>query len=208
MTKNQIIEYLTAGGYICHTDYEQTATVYNAAGQIVGACPVAVMDRIAKVEGLTKWREEWGGVYVGRSLGKRHSNYENTRHCRLIAEELEKYANGLVYRCPECGEIITAPEEAEKYRCSCGFVGELDEYEQQNMWDFFTDCLDIEYRCSSSKEYRSVQIMVACGGPNIYIDTASNKVELYWWGDRADWPLSYDTISAVDEWAEEYWGIV
>lgn len=206
MTKQQIIEYLNAGGYICHTDDEQTATVYDAGNRIICACPVAVMDRIAKTEGLTKWREDWGGVYVGRYLGKKYSQHENNNHCKKIAEDLADYASGRVYTCPECGETITAPEDAEKYRCKCGFVGDLDEYEQQSMYDYFEDCLDIEYRCSSDKEYRSVQIMVACGGPNIYVDTASRKVELYWWMDCADYPLSYDTVEAVDDWATDYWG--
>jgi hypothetical protein len=73
------------------------------------------------------------------------------------------------------------------------------------LYDWAEDILDIEYRCGSDKELRSVQIMVTCGGPNIYVDTASKSVELYWWGDRASYPISYDAAAELDAWAEEYW---
>jgi predicted RNA-binding Zn-ribbon protein involved in translation (DUF1610 family) len=206
MTKQKIIEHLTLGGYICHSDEQRTATVYDAAGQPVCACPVAVMDRIAKTDSMTKWCEKWGGVYVARYLGKRYSDHENSEHCRRIALDLDAYANWRVYKCPECGEVITVDSDIEKYRCpDCGFTDDLSEYEQQSIYDYFNDCLDIEYRCSSSREYRSAQVMVAWGGPNIYVDTASHNVELYWGGSEATWPLSYDAETAVDDWAEEYW---
>lgn len=205
MRKEQIIEIVNDGGYIYFGEYQKTAIVYDAAGNHICHCPLAVMDRIAKVDGLIKWEKEYSGFYVSRYLGKKYQDYSNMRHCEKIAHDIDDYANGIVYKCPDCGEIITAPEDAEKYKCRCGFVGDLNEYEQQSMWDYFEDCLDVEYRCSSSRDYRSVQILVACGGPNIYVDTASNKVELYWWGDRADWPLSPDAVAAVDDWAEEYW---
>ena len=32
---------------------------------------------------------------------------ENREMCKNIAEDLEAYASGEMYRCPECGEIIT-----------------------------------------------------------------------------------------------------
>ena len=45
--------------------------------------------------------------------------------------------------------------------------------------------------------------MVACGGPNIYIDTMTGCVELYWWGDRASGYISSDVRDALNEWAQE-----
>ena len=36
---------------------------------------------------------------------------ENREHCKRIAEELEEYAEGLVYTCPECGSICTIEED-------------------------------------------------------------------------------------------------
>lgn len=145
---------------------------------------------------------------------------ENREHCKRIALELELYANGEIYRCPECDETFKLYDEyGENYyfdeneneigKCpNCGHISEnANDFEQQNLYDYFADCLDIEYRVGSDRdEIRSVQILVAWGGPNIYIDTATKAVELYWWGDCASYPISYDVCNEIDEWAQELWG--
>lgn len=134
---------------------------------------------------------------------------KNRRHCKHIAHELEAYVDGNVYRCPECNEVIRIPANVgDKFRCPhCHNVTDIDDYEQSSVWDYMQDILDVEYRCGSDKEYRSCKIMVACGGPNIYIDTAAAMVKLYWWTEYAEYPISYEARDAVDEWAEEYWNI-
>ena len=128
---------------------------------------------------------------------------ENRLHCKSIADDIDDYCGGRVFKCPECGEIITIPDDREKHLCKCGYIDDIDEYEQQSIYDYLEDVFDIEYRIGSDRQLRSVQIMVACGGPNIYIDTASKKVELYWWTESADYPLSSDAVASIDEWAEE-----
>lgn len=143
------------------------------------------------------------------NMTQEQTNKENRNHCKRIAETLEEYVNGLIYKCPECGGHCNVEEDENEngetiYKCSCGCVSEY-EPEQMTLYDYLEDIFDIEYRISGRGEYRSVQIMVACGGPNIYIDTASKQVELYWWTDRADYPISYDAAAALDEWAEEYY---
>lgn len=139
---------------------------------------------------------------------KEEANSENRNTCKQIAKKLDRYVNGEIYRCPECGYTCSVEEENENgdtvYKCSCGCVSEY-EPEQLGVYDWAEDVLDIEYRCGSSKEFRSVKIMVAFGGPNIYVDTATKSVELYWWNERASYPISYDAATALDEWAEEYW---
>ena len=134
---------------------------------------------------------------------------ENRSRCKRIADELEAYVDGLVYRCPECGEIHRFPATVgDKYRCPyCHTVADIEDYEQLSIWDYMSDILDIEYRCGSDREYRSCKITVACGGPNIYIDTASAMIKLYWWTEYAEYPLSYAARDAIDEWAEEYWNM-
>ena len=134
---------------------------------------------------------------------------ENREHCKHIAKELEKYADGEVYRCTECGEICTIEEAEDEdgftvYKTSCGCT--LDyEPDQMSVYDFITDALDIEVSCSLDGEYRSARIMVTCGGPNIYIDTAHKAVELYLWTDRAEYPINYEAANALDEAIEELW---
>lgn len=144
------------------------------------------------------------------------STSKNREHCKHIAELVEIYASGDAYCCPHCGEVFDhdgiAESERENadgivcYTCPhCKEEIAENDLEPVSLYDFFEDCYDIEYRCNSQKEYRSVCIMVACGGPNIYIDTASKRVELYWWSDRASYPIRWDAVDAVDAWAEEYW---
>lgn len=133
---------------------------------------------------------------------------ENRNHCRHIAEELEAYTSGTVYRCPDCGEVIQLPETVgDRYRCpGCGTTSDVDDLEQLGLYDFLEDALDIEYRIGSDrKTVNSIRVMVACGGPNIYIDTNTCAVELYWWGDRASYPIDSDSAAELDAWAEELW---
>lgn len=133
---------------------------------------------------------------------------ENRDHCRRIAEDLEAYAEGRVYRCPECGETVSFPDGmGDKYRCPhCENVADIDEYEPLGLWDYLSDVYDVEYYIGGDKEVRGVRVMVACGGPNIYIDSKRRKVELYWWTDYAEWPLYSEVCDELDQWAEEYWG--
>ena len=148
------------------------------------------------------------------------TNKENREHCKRIARDVEAYAEGRIYKCPECGEEFELydmygenfhinEEGNEIGKCpGCGYTSEgYNEFEQLSLYDYFSDCLDIEYRVSGKgrDDYRSVRIMVAFGGPNIYIDTASKAVELYWWTDQASYPLTHDVCDEIDDWASEMW---
>ena len=142
---------------------------------------------------------------TGAARKERNAEEENRDHCKRIALEVEAYADGRVFRCRECGEDHHLPEDVgDKYRCpTCGTVQELDSMEHLGLYDYMTDILDITYHVSSRKEYQSCEILVAWGGPNIYINTETAEVNLYWWSDRASYPLSYEARDAIDEWAEE-----
>lgn len=140
------------------------------------------------------------------------TNYENNRnHCKAIAEEIELFTNGNGYKCPHCEQVHSFDdyEQSEHenengnvcYTCpNCG--GDVDESELEavSIYDYFerTEIYDIEYRIGSDKEYRSVALMVACGGPNIFIDTKSKLVHLHWWTEYAEYPLDYDAVDEID----------
>lgn len=145
----------------------------------------------------------------GAKQPTRNAEDENRSHCKHIAQELDAYVNDEVKRCPECGEILHLPDDVgDRYRCPhCEAVNDVDDLEQLGIWDFLTDVYDVEYRCGSDREYRSVRVMVACGGPNIYLDSASKDVELYWWSERSRYPMSYEAAEALDQWAEDYWNM-
>ena len=146
------------------------------------------------------------------NMTQAETDRENREHCKHIAEELEKYANGEIYRCPECGEAIEwnndqYNSEEASYTCShCDATFEESELEALSLWDYLSDALDFRFLMASDKSVIAVKICVAFGGPNIWIDTESQSVELYWWTDRASYPISRAVCDALDEWAEEYWG--
>ena len=131
---------------------------------------------------------------------------DNKKHCKAIADTLEAIADGRLYKCPECGEYV----EDNNLFCDCGcqvdLIGsdENEPWEMVRFYDYFENALDIDYIVNSSKEYKACRIMVAFGGPNIYVNTWDRKVELYWWTDHAEFYLGSDVCDAIDEWAETY----
>ncbi len=138
---------------------------------------------------------------------------ENENHCKHIADELNAIAEGRIYKCPECENTFSlddiedydVDDECAEYElpCRCGSTHDIEDLEQVSMYDYITDVYDIEYRIGGNREYRSCALMVAGGGPNIYVDTGSKMVELYWWGDRASWGLYKETVEQIDECMEE-----
>jgi hypothetical protein len=60
-----------------------------------------------------------------------------------------------------------------------------DDGEPMSAYDYLNDALDIEYIISSKGEYLGARVLVAFGGPNIWIDTRRGIVDGAWWGDRA-----------------------
>jgi hypothetical protein len=69
---------------------------------------------------------------------------------------------------------------------SRGFEGEKNsDDEDSNAYDYLQDALDIEYIMSSRGEYLGARVLVAFGGPNIWVNTRTHTVEGHWWGDSA-----------------------
>lgn len=171
-------------------DLVQVNTYYNEPGRKTGLANVVHVPGAAQE---TERRED-----------------ENRAHCKHIAQELDAYVNDEVKRCPECGEIHRRDwgQVGDLFKCpNCGEVTSVDDWEWLSIWDFLSDVFDVEYRCGSDRELRSVRVMVACGGPNIYLDSASKDVELYWWNERARYPMSYEAAEALDQWGEDCWNM-
>ena len=82
------------------------------------------------------------------------------------------------------------------------FEGELNQDDEQyTAFDYVCEALDINYVVNSDKTYKSARILVAFGGPNIWIDTATKKIEGYWWNDYAE--AYYDDEVGLDQACEE-----
>lgn len=82
--------------------------------------------------------------------------------------------------------------------------GELGMDDQPfSAFDYLQDALDIEYIVNGKGEYLGARVLVAFGGPNIWVDTRRGIVEGHWWGDYAT--ASFNDGIGLDEALEELW---
>ena len=65
---------------------------------------------------------------------------------------------------------------------------------------------DIRYNGDSEKKYLGAMLMVAGGGPTIWVNTWTNEVEGYWGGDRVTWAFR-DEIG-LDDYNEEMYNCI
>ena len=74
-----------------------------------------------------------------------------------------------------------------------------------NLYDYFSDVLDIEYTISSRGEYLGASIWVAIGGPSIWIDTRENEIKGRWGSDAINIWLPSEIANEIDNVFEEYY---
>ena len=146
--------------------------------------------------------------FIPETRQERFNREEGRERCQRIAEEVDAFAEGRVYKCPDCDEVVEMPEDVgDKFTCPvCGEVHDINDFEQLGVYDYLDDSLDIEYRIDRNKDYRSCEICVGYGGPNIYIDTADAYIKLYWGSTREQYPIKYETRDEIDDWARDMWG--
>ena len=77
-----------------------------------------------------------------------------------------------------------------------------DSDEERGAYEYLNDALDIEYTVNSKKEYLGARILVAFGGPNIWVDTRQGTVEGHWWGESFTWSYFTDALG-LDEACED-----
>lgn len=65
-------------------------------------------------------------------------------------------------------------------------------------FDYLSDVLDINWILNSDRTYKAAKVLVAFGGPNIWINTEKQQVEGYWWGSQSIIPYNQDSIG-LDE---------
>ena len=70
--------------------------------------------------------------------------------------------------------------------------------------DWMEGTYDIRYYVDRDKSYLGAEIMVAGGGPTIWVNTYTREVEGYWGGDRVTVPFA-DNLG-LDDYCEELYG--
>ena len=93
-------------------------------------------------------------------------------------------------------EISAGPEQVNIH------TGEDREEVTASKW--MEDVYDIRYLVASDKTYLGAQLMVAGGGPTIWVNTWTSEVEGSWAGDRVTW--AYQDNIGLDDYCQEMYG--
>lgn len=78
-----------------------------------------------------------------------------------------------------------------------GFYECEDENDEDGRW-YFEDAYNIDYVWRLGYGLIGVRVMVACGGPNIWVDTFEETVHGYWGGDEAIAYLTDDCCEKIE----------
>jgi hypothetical protein len=81
---------------------------------------------------------------------------------------------------------------------------ETGEKREETASDWMEGTYDIRYLVDRDKRYMGAEIMVAGGGPTIWVDTWRATVKGYWGADRVSEPF-IDNIG-LDDYCEEIYG--
>lgn len=96
-------------------------------------------------------------------------------------------------------------EELDRLAVNPQSNDEMDGGEVTNLYGYFEDALDIEYRIGGDGEYRGVAVTITTGGPHIEVDTGDMAVKLWWGTERAEWSIRRNTADAIDDIFKEYY---
>ena len=132
----------------------------------------------------------------------------NKKTVQAIVENMEKYASRDYFL--HNGELY--PIDKDEFQLIDGCSVDDDVYimpdgdeilenyiEAASLYDYFNDYLDVDYIVNHEKQYKAARILVAWGGPSIYIDTGDRQVQLYWWSEYAEADIPMNICDEIDE---------
>ena len=136
---------------------------------------------------------------------------KNLEYVNEIVKTMEKYANGdyFIYN----GELFPVDKDEFCKLDGCLYregvytmpdgkeIADTD-LEVATIDDYFSDFYDVDYIVDSNKKYKACRVLVAFGGPNIYINTWNEQVQLEWWSEKAIADIPEGLCMAIDEFFE------
>ena len=102
----------------------------------------------------------------------------------------------LVRMCKNIADSISEPQQITDE--------ETGEKREETAHDWMEGTYDIRYLVDREKRYLGAEILVAGGGPTIWVNLYTGYVEGYWGGDRVTCPF-VDNIG-LDDYCEEMYG--
>lgn len=86
------------------------------------------------------------------------------------------------------------------------FDGLEEDGETLNLYDYIANkVLDVTYIINSDKTYKAVELCVGFGGPNVYVNTRSQTIELYWGTDHESIWLPSEVCDELDSIYDEFY---
>tara|TARA_R100000655_G_scaffold85403_1_gene125196 strand:+ start:234 stop:551 length:318 start_codon:yes stop_codon:yes gene_type:complete len=89
----------------------------------------------------------------------------------------------------------------EQLRRMCKNIAEDITEGKEDAHKWMEGVYDIEWITHNDKSYKAARLMVAGGGPSIWVNLQRNVVQGYWWGDYCEHHFS-DQIG-LDDYLEE-----
>ena len=108
------------------------------------------------------------------------------RHGETCEEQLRRM-------CKDIADDISNP------KISKDDGGEAIELQTAHEW--MEGVYDIEWITSNDHKYKAARLLVAGGGPNIWVNLQTNTVDGYWASDKCSW--SFVDNLGLDEYLEE-----
>ena len=132
---------------------------------------------------------------------------KNDKYCKAIVDDLIAIVNGEMAICRTndnnnyyCDEMVKWSEIEDDKSVN------TEDFETATLYDYFeTDIYNIDYIIDSYKEYKAVRVMIACGGPNVYINTWDKAVQLYWWSESGEWYIPSNVCEEIDNYWSDYY---
>jgi len=111
------------------------------------------------------------------------------RHGETCEEQLRRM-------CANIADSISSPEMITEE--------ETGEKREETAHDWMEGTYDIRYLVDREKRFMAAEILVAGGGPTIWVDTWDNEVKGYWGADRVTVPFA-DNLN-LNDYCEEMYG--
>ena len=89
----------------------------------------------------------------------------------------------------------------EQLRRMCKNIAEDITAGKQDPAIWMHDVYDVEWITFNAHNYKAARLMVAGGGPNIWVNLQTNSVDGYWWGDACK--IHFTDNVGLDEYLEE-----
>ena len=115
-----------------------------------------------------------------------------------VKKKSETCGEQLRRMCKTIAEEITSgkTERLSDYDSKCEVILEAGR--------FMEDVYDIRYIVDQEKRYMGAELMVAGGGPTIWVNLYTKEVEGYWGGDRVT--KAFTDNLGLDDYCEEMYG--